>query len=153
MGGYINKTLIPGETVIFQTRLHKFIYIAPVIMFAALSLLGFAVILQVNEFHNIGYLFFPAAALPIAVAYLAVFSSEFAVTNKRVVIKKGLIRQSTVDLMFDQIASLSVDQDIFGRIMNFGTLRLVSSAGWMVVFKNIEDALSFRNALYSQLTH
>jgi len=49
----------------------------------------------------------------------------YIVTNRRVIIRKGLILNEE-EITYDQIAHIRVKQGIFGRIFNFGTVILIS---------------------------
>jgi len=51
-------------------------------------------------------------------------TSEFAVTNRRVIMKQGFIRRKTMELMLGKVDSLAVNQGILGRIFGFGTVRV-----------------------------
>jgi uncharacterized membrane protein YdbT with pleckstrin-like domain len=54
---------------------------------------------------------------------------EFAITNKRVIIKTGLISRKTFEMNHSKIESVNVDQGIVGRILGYGTVRIVGSGG------------------------
>ena len=56
------------------------------------------------------------------------YTTELAITNKRVIAKFGLIRRNTVEMNISKVESIQVDQGILGRIFNFGSV-LVSGAG------------------------
>ena len=62
-----------------------------------------------------------ASAIEHAITY---WTSEFAVTNRRVIMKQGFIRRKTMELMLGKVDSLSVDQGILCRILGFGTVRI-----------------------------
>ena len=48
------------------------------------------------------------------------WTSEFAITNGRVIIKVGLFRRRTLEMNLSKIESILVNQSIFGRIFRFG---------------------------------
>jgi len=56
-------------------------------------------------------------------------TSEFAVTNKRVLIKTGLVRRHSLETLLSKIESIGVAQSILGRILGFGTI-VISGNGW-----------------------
>ena len=47
-------------------------------------------------------------------------NTEYAVTNKRVVIKQGIIKRETLDIRSEALESVRISQGIFGRFLNFG---------------------------------
>lgn len=72
------------------------------------------------------------------------YTDEFAITNKRVIIKTGLISRRTFEMNHTKIESVNVDQGILGRILGYGTIRIVGSGGTKEVFPKINSPLAFR---------
>ena len=72
------------------------------------------------------------------------YTDEFAVTNKRVIIKTGLISRQIFEMNHSKIESVNVDQSILGRILGYGTITVVGSGGTRGVFSNIRNPLAFR---------
>jgi uncharacterized membrane protein YdbT with pleckstrin-like domain len=72
------------------------------------------------------------------------YTDEFAITNKRVIIKTGLISRKTFEMNHSKIESVNVDQSILGRILGYGTIGIVGSGGTREVFPNIKNPLAFR---------
>jgi len=64
-------------------------------------------------------------------------SSEFAITNKRVIIKVGLISRKTLEMNLSKIESVNVDQSILGRILRYGTLTVIGTGGTRETFTTI----------------
>lgn len=54
---------------------------------------------------------------------------EYAVTNKRVVVKRGLIFRDTIELNLSKVESASVNQGITGRLLGYGTVTVRGSGG------------------------
>ncbi len=71
-------------------------------------------------------------------------TSEFVITNKRVIIKVGIISRRTVEMNHSKIESVGVNQSILGRILGFGTVILVGSGGTKEIFHTIKKPLVFR---------
>jgi uncharacterized membrane protein YdbT with pleckstrin-like domain len=80
------------------------------------------------------------------------YSDEFVITNKRVIIKTGLISRKTFEMNHRKIESLNVDQSILGRILGYGTLRIVGSGGSREIFPNIQSPLVFRKK-FQEMSH
>ena len=80
----------------------------------------------------------------LAIAWIRVSSTEVAITNRRVIVKLGFIKRHTVEINLDKVESLRVEQGLWGRFLNFGTI-YVSGAGTAVApFPDIADPLVFR---------
>lgn len=75
------------------------------------------------------------------------WTSEFAVTNRRVIIKVGLIARRTVEVNLAKVESVIVDQGVIGRILGYGTIFVVGTGGTRERFEAIADPLGFRQAV------
>jgi uncharacterized membrane protein YdbT with pleckstrin-like domain len=142
---YVSKSLLPGERVTHETRLHKMLFTGPVL--AALAAIGLA------------FVSVPAGGVLVAVALLWGFgvwiryaSSEFAVTDKRVIIKVGLLHRRTLEMLLIKVEAISVDQSIAGRLFGYGTIVVVGTGGTREAFENIASPLEFRRAVQAATT-
>jgi hypothetical protein len=125
---YVEQNLLPGEQVMYCGEVHWAVFILGIIL---LPLFG------------IGLLFLLAA-------YIEKRTTELAVTNQRVIIKKGLISRKTIEMNIAKVENIQVDQNIFGRILNYGTVTVVGTGGTREPFRCIADPLAFRKAVQVQ---
>jgi len=152
MMSYVDKNLIPGESVVYRGSLSRLPYGWP------LGAVVLAVVAAV--FRN----FFPtghhwlASGLLIAIAgllwlwaWMRIASAEFAVTNRRVMIKLGILQRRTVETMLSKIEAVAVDQGLTGRIFDFGTITVTGTGGTRETFENIASPLEFRRQVQGQL--
>jgi uncharacterized membrane protein YdbT with pleckstrin-like domain len=72
------------------------------------------------------------------------FTTEFAVTNKRVIGKSGALRRRSLEVMLSKIESVSVDEPFWGRIFNYGTIVVKGSGGTAQPFPFIANAMGLR---------
>lgn len=72
------------------------------------------------------------------------WSDEFAITNKRVVIKQGLVSRKTFEMNLNKIESVNVDQPVMGRILDYGTITIIGTGGTRESFTDIRKPLEFR---------
>ena len=115
MRNYISKNLINGERVEYEARLHWKIYFT---LSGLLTLFIYPYIRQVTN--------------------------EFVITNKRVVVKRGLFARTTFEMNLNKIETVNVDQSIWGRIFGFGTITIVGTGGTREVAESISKPLEFR---------
>jgi uncharacterized membrane protein YdbT with pleckstrin-like domain len=85
----------------------------------------------------------------MAVAFLikslvAMSTDEFAITNKRVIIKVGLLRRVTLEMNREKVESIIVDQSIFGRMLNYGSLAVTGTGSSRQVFAAIANPIQFK---------
>lgn len=140
---YVDENLIAGEQVIYRTRLHWVVFVLPVLVSLLLSITAFALYSEENT-RNIAWPLFILAALPILQAYIIRRSSEFAVTDKRILLKTGILRRHTMETLVTKVENISVDQSVLGRILNYGTITVTGTGATKETFERIADPLEFR---------
>ena len=78
-------------------------------------------------------------------------TSEFAVTNRRVIIKTGVISRRTLELNLIKVESVAVDQSVFGRMFDCGTITIIGTGGTKESFPAIASPLAFRRAVQEEI--
>lgn len=131
--GYIENNLIPGETVAYRTRLHWVLFLWP----AALFIIG----LMIRDSGG-GVLILLGLLWGLA-SYINLTSSEFGVTNRRVLIKVGFIRRKSLELLLQKVEGIGVDQGILGRIFGYGTITVTGTGGTRESFPQHLCAVGF----------
>lgn len=150
--GYIEANLMPGEEITYRTHLHWVIYTAPILIGACalallIGLLGYGGGLPLASLG--GLLLIVAAGLALS-RWVIARTSEFAVTNKRVIIKRGLVRRHTLELLLTKVESVGVDQGIAGRILGYGSIVVIGTGGTRESFQNIAQPLEFRKQVQAR---
>ena len=59
--------------------------------------------------------------------WLQCWITEIAVTNRRVIYKKGLIRRQTNEMNMDKVESVKIDQSILGRMLDYGSVTILGT--------------------------
>ena len=139
---YIESNLLADETVVHRASLHWLVYWQAM-------LAGIAGVVLVWIEPLAGAIAFGLAVVLAIPPYIAKSTSEFGVTSKRVIIKVGLIRRRTLELLLRQVESIQVEQSILGRIFNYGSITLSGTGGVREVFHNIAAPLEFRRKIQS----
>ena len=142
---YVEANLLHGEKVEHVSRLHWKVYIAPVFLAVCFFTLGIVVL--VSKYTIIGLILFIFSGLLAYTPYLIVNNSEFAVTNKRVIIKLGILRTRSLELFLSKIEGITVNQSVFGNMFNFGDIIISGSGGMKEMFSGIQSPLDFRKAV------
>ncbi len=140
---YVDKSLLPDEQVTYRTRLHKIIFVWP----AVIALLAVVFLIIGSWLAGLGVMLLVAATIGELGIWVRYATSEFAVTNKRVIIKVGLISRRTLEMMLSKIEAVAVDQGIGGRIFGYGTITVTGTGGTNEPFKQIAGPLEFRRAV------
>jgi uncharacterized membrane protein YdbT with pleckstrin-like domain len=87
-------------------------------------------------------------AIGPAIRYL---SSEFAVTDKRVLAKHGFIERESIETLLSKIEAIGVDQGIIGRVFDYGSITITGTGGTEESFPRISQPLEFRRQIQSQV--
>jgi uncharacterized membrane protein YdbT with pleckstrin-like domain len=144
--GYIEDSLVPGETVLYRAKVSLMAFISPIIMLAILIWIG-------SQIHP--FVAFIAVLFSIVIIFqiLLIYSTtEFALTNRRIIAKKGFIRRHSLEIMLTKVESIKVAQSIDGRIFGFGTVTVVGSGGTQEFFKSIDRPMELRKMVNGQIT-
>jgi len=95
---------------------------------------------------------FMVIAIAKAISSFVVFStSEFAVTNQRVIAKVGFIRRNSIEIFLGKIEAIQVNQDIAGRVLGYGSITVSGTGGTRDPFYNISDPLELRRKIQEQI--
>jgi uncharacterized membrane protein YdbT with pleckstrin-like domain len=141
--GYIESSLLPDEKIVYKAKLHWMIVWKP----CALIFLG-AVFLLILPIAGVIVLAIGIIALiPPVIDYT---TSEFGVTDKRVIIKVGWIRRRTLELLLRHVEAILVDQSVMGRMLNYGSVTLTGTGGVRETFDNISNPLEFRRRVQGE---
>jgi hypothetical protein len=148
---YVDSQLLPNETVLYRARLHRSLY-AGAFLFAALTLAATAVAAYEPTFWWL-VLFLAIVAIGSFIwSWLRSTSSEFAVTDKRVIIKVGWIRRRTLETMLAKVEGVGVDQSLSGRLLGFGTITVTGTGGTREEFDRIANPLEFRRQVQAAIS-
>lgn len=154
--GFVDNNLMAGERVVYRTHLSKAIFILPAIL-AVPGLFMLAWALKIAFASPTPLLSLPLFVFSIlllsmfAFVYIKYITSEFAVTNKRVLIKLGLIRRETLENLLQKIEGIHVEEGLLGRIFNYGTIFIKGTGGTSNPFKTINAPFEFRKQVQEQI--
>ncbi len=147
---YVQSVLQPGEHVRYATNLHWTIYLPGFL----LLILAAAVFWFGHTWLTIGaaWLWDGLAALVLACAAVALFvawfrrwTTEIAVTDRRIIYKRGFVRRRTIEMHLDKVESVDVDQTILGRIFNYGDIIIRGVGVGIEPLTKVDSPLAFRN--------
>ncbi len=150
---YVRSVLQPGEKIIMIGRLSWIVY------HRAIGFLIFGVILIVAErvYWGESVVILVTAALFGALtivsaiqAWFVRWTTEIAVTDRRVIYKRGFINRHTIEMNMDKVASVDVDQSVLGRVLNYGTVTVQGTGMSFEPLRRIESPLALRNAIIAK---
>lgn len=129
--GYIEDSLSSGEEVKELFKLHWFSKIPMFIWFIlAIPTLGITLILALLE-------------------WLKLRNIEQGVTNKRVILKRGIISRKSEEMKITSIETVEIIQGVLGRMFGFGTIRVTGRGISDLMFINIDDPMDVKKKIES----
>jgi uncharacterized membrane protein YdbT with pleckstrin-like domain len=143
--GYVDSNLLPNEQVTYRARLHRIIYLLPVCVL---------IVALVVAIIGGGWIALGVGVIGLVLLvppWIRSISSEFAVTNKRVLVKVGLVRRHSLELLLQKVEGIGVDQGILGRILGYGTITVSGTGGTREAFRMIARPLEFRRQVQASL--
>jgi uncharacterized membrane protein YdbT with pleckstrin-like domain len=128
---YIEDSLSEGERIEGLFSLHWFAWV-PMALWIILGVVTFGLtwLVAIYEFLRLKFL-------------------EQGVTNKRVILKKGIIGRKSEEMKLKSIETVEIDQGILGRIFGFGTVKVTGRGISDVRFKRIDDPMSVKRRIES----
>ncbi|MBA2653702.1 MAG: PH domain-containing protein [Gammaproteobacteria bacterium] len=158
---YIDETLVNDEEVLYRTKPHWIIFTPPLgWLFLAILILFLAPrypIANTTVYNNYTLTdFLGIAVLLVAlfsglVAYITYLSSEYGITNRRILMKVGFISRTSLEILLQRVESIQVYQSVLGRIFDYGSIIVSGTGGSKDPFPNIPDPLVFRRYAQQQL--
>ncbi len=155
---YAKKNLIPGEDIIYETRLHWVVLVWHT--FLSLLFLVAPGVILIYEYYGkddgrpyewAGAILIAAAAIVIFIGIVRRSATEMAVTNKRVLIKQGLANRRTLELLLQKVESIGVEESFMGRVLGYGTVVIRGTGGTPEPFAKIAHPLEFRRQVEQQI--
>lgn len=158
---YIDKVLMPKEQVLFHSKLHWIIFtpttiwlLITILIFTLCQIWGF---FETILFDHPVYMWIGLIALIITAAhglstYLRYITAEYAITDKRVLMKQGLLHHHVLEIFLNKIESIYATQNVIGRLLNFGTITISGAGGNKAPFNNVPKPMEFRKIILEQIS-
>ncbi|MGQ2964579.1 PH domain-containing protein [Methylophilus sp.] len=151
---FIDKNLLSNEVVIYRARLHWIIFFNT-LLYLLLSVIVCGYNLASAEprqlLWSISALALLMACISAISSYIRHMTSEFAITNKRVLIKVGFIQRHSLEVLLHKVEGIGVNQSILGRVFGFGTIIVTGTGGTKETFDQIASPLEFRKQVQMHL--
>jgi uncharacterized membrane protein YdbT with pleckstrin-like domain len=128
---YIEESLSDGEKVETLFRLHWLAWL-PMALWLVLGVVTFGLTWLIAGYE-----------------YLKLHHIEQGVTNKRVILKRGVISRHTEEMKLGSIETVEIDQGVWGRLFGFGTVKVTGRGLSDVVFRRIDDPMAVKRAIES----
>lgn len=144
MGDYIDKSLAESEAIVMRGRWPVFYW------FGAWLTLGFFVVaglfsIAMSWIAMVTLIAIGAVWFLISAVHMK--TTEFAVTDQRVTLKRGWLTLSTQELAVANIEEVRIEQTLFGRIFGFGRVIVTGTGEGVLLFPPLARPIEFRRAI------
>ena len=146
---YLQHVLQPGEQVRRISSIHWIVYWPGV----AVALLAVVAYLFSETRYLSGFWRYTTYALALVAVVLLIqqwfqwWVTEIAVTNRRVIYKKGLIRRQTNEMNMDKVESVKIDQSILGRMLDYGDVTILGTGEGFETLHTVASPIELRNSI------
>jgi uncharacterized membrane protein YdbT with pleckstrin-like domain len=150
---YILNNLKDNEKLAFKSSqsiksLFFWSFIFGFIGLALVLLKGFVIIMGVSPTgYNLYLIYWSVLLFFVIKNLITYFTTEYGITNTRVISKQGLIRRDIEEINLSSIESINVNQSIIGRILNYGTIIVSGRGTSKVIFKDIDNVVEVRKLI------
>ena len=145
---YVRSVLQPGEKIRFATTIHWITY-APGVLVAVLGCAAYWMAVQPVSAYGIwvgiALFLFAGAAVLLFRAWFKRWTTEIAVTDRRIIHKWGFIYRETNEMQLSKVESVKVDQSIPGRLLGYGNIFVQGTGSGLEQLEKIASAIQFRN--------
>lgn len=125
---YIDESLAPGETVLARG---KFPVVMWVMTWLALIVFGIIIVGTYIFFRNV----------------IIMTTTDFAVTNRRVILKKGWLNRQTYELAVESVEGVTLHQSIWARLFGYGNVIVTGTGEAIIRFPAMANPVAFRRAI------
>lgn len=125
---YISRRLAPGEEIVREGEYHWFQKTWPWIALLVLGIILIGIVIWAAEMMRMS-------------------TTRWAVTNRRVILKRGFFNVNVDELTLGAIEGAHVDQSIFGRMFGYGKLRISGRGDTELQFPTMAHPNRFRAAI------
>ena len=146
---YLKSVLQPEEQVRYVTNVHWIVYLpgALLLLLALAAFIGSyaAQSAMAMLWVVLAAMLAVAGGLMLMAAWFRRWTTEIAITNRRIIFKRGFIQRHTAEMNMDKVASVDVTQSVLGRVFDYGTVRVQAAGMNLEDLPMIESPLQFRN--------
>jgi len=83
--------------------------------------------------------------------WLEYITSDFVVTNRRLIMKEGFFQRKMAETRLTAISHVSVSQNLIGQLLNYGTVFINNFGGSSDNFTQIGSPVQFQRQVHAQL--
>lgn len=148
---YVKKNLVTGERLIYRTGVHWSVLSGPIVLAILIGGAGVASFVLRRDLLILGAVLLLVAAIVLISAIVKRNATEIGVTNRRVIIKTGMLSRRSLEIMLPKVESIAINEPAMGRILGYGTVVIHGTGGTPEAFDKIAHPSEFRREVQQQM--
>jgi uncharacterized membrane protein YdbT with pleckstrin-like domain len=149
---YIDQVLQPGERIRRVTTISRVSFLRGLAALAASAVvffLTFSISLPFGRLTGqiVALLIAAFGLYLIGLGWWRRFTTEVAVTDRRVIYAIGFVNRHTVEINMDKIESVDVEQGLLARLLNYGDIAIHGTGDTHEILHEIDHPLEFRSCV------
>jgi uncharacterized membrane protein YdbT with pleckstrin-like domain len=156
---YPDELLVSGEQVLTHEHPHPKMLVLPALVFlVTVGLASYlAALISLQQWASYGWLALAVVALVLIVWFtvaplLRWRYTHFIVTNRRVLVREGVLTRNGFEIPMNRITSVHFRQTVFERLLGCGTLSVESASDEPLDFEDIPHVQHVYGLLYQAAT-
>jgi len=158
---FFKHELMTGEKMLLRTRPHWIIFSTAVgwlvfsliiFIYSTLHSFGnFQLAMAPSIFKIASWLTLILGVLYLINAVITYYFTEYVITNRRIMVRRGLIARNTRELLLQKVEGVDLVRTILGRMLGYGTIVVTGVGGSKDFFSNVPTPLQFRKLAQEQI--
>ena len=155
---YPDELLVAGEDVVTHRHPHWKMLVGPVLLLLVVVALGsyLAALIGAQSWGPLARIVLLVIALALVVRLTLVplirwRTTHFVITNRRVLVREGLITRRGMDIPLRRITGVQFRQSLFERLFGVGTLVMESASDEPLEFEDVPGIEEVHGLLYEEV--
>jgi uncharacterized membrane protein YdbT with pleckstrin-like domain len=131
-GSGLAPALLPNEQLLARVRQHVLLLLFPLLLLSVAFVAFVLVFCPTAHAHELNGSCLPIAGAAVLFAGLMVFLdwyfTIYTLTDRRLIWQQGFFGRLSMQIRLENVQDVAAQQDILGRIFNYGTIRIQSAS-------------------------
>ena len=151
MSSYVDSVLAEGERIVYRAAISHWKFVLSYLVGGLFLLAALGAYFATGNQAGASLVMIAAALAIGLAAILSAFirrqTTELVLTNRRLIMKRGLVSRDTVEMNLNKVESLHVNQGLMGRILDYGDVTVVGTGASLEPLRGIARPLELRKML------
>jgi len=144
---HLEHHLLQNEHILHRSMAHWVVFVSPAIWVFITMVLTY----QNTIVALLAYMTGLISVINLINALITYNMSEYAITNKRVLVKTGFFSHSFLEVLLPRVESIQVSQGLLGRLFNYGTIVIRGFSGAKDPFRFLDQPIGFHHCVQEQI--